>query len=122
MIGGMVHRMTSPVLVGREAVVGQLGAVLDSVLAGHPRHVVIGGEAGVGKTRLLDEARSQAEARHMRVLLGGCVSVGEECLPFAPYAEIDPDPDRTGRRRPGQGRGWESRSGSGPPGTRARCW
>lgn len=80
--------MTSPVLVGRSSVMAQVRSALDATRAGTPRHLVIGGEAGVGKTRVLDETRRAAEDAEMRVLLGGCVSVGEECLPFAPYAEI----------------------------------
>ncbi len=88
MIGGMVRRMSSPVLIGRAEVLAQLDAALVAAQAGEPRHVVIGGEAGVGKTRLLTESRAQVEAKGARVLLGGCVSMGTEGLPFAPYTEI----------------------------------
>jgi DNA-binding CsgD family transcriptional regulator len=88
MIDGMVRRMSSPVLIGRTEVLAQLDAALVAAQAGQPRHVVIGGEAGVGKTRLLTESRVQAEAKGARVLLGGCVSMGTEGLPFAPYTEI----------------------------------
>lgn len=88
MIGVMARRMTSPVLVGRTEVVGQLQAALDDAREGEPRHVVIGGEAGVGKTRLLSKVRELAEAQGSRVLLGGCVSMGGAGLPFAPYTEI----------------------------------
>jgi DNA-binding CsgD family transcriptional regulator/tetratricopeptide (TPR) repeat protein len=80
--------MTSPVLVGRADVVGQLQAALDSARAGQPRHVVVGGEAGVGKTRLLQRLGELAEEQGYRVLTGACVSVGEAGLPFAPYTEI----------------------------------
>ena len=88
MIAPMVRRMTSPVLVGRTELVSQLDDVLTAAADGQPRHAVIGGEAGVGKTRLLTEMRHRAEARGARVLLGGCVSMGSEGLPFAPYTEI----------------------------------
>ena len=88
MIEPMVRRITSPVLVGRADVVAQLDEAIASAATGHPRHAVIGGEAGVGKTRLLAEMRARAEAAGARVLLGGCVSMGSEGLPFAPYTEI----------------------------------
>lgn len=88
MIGSMARRMTSSVLVGRTGIVEQLRAAFDATRSGDTRHVVIGGEAGVGKTRMLIEARSVAEGQGMRVLAGGCVSMGEAGLPFAPYTEI----------------------------------
>jgi len=88
MIGAMARRMTSPVLVGRTDAVEQLQAALAAARTGEPRHVVIGGEAGVGKTRLLSRSRELAEADGVRVLRGGCVSMGDAGLPFAPYTEI----------------------------------
>lgn len=88
MIGAMARRMTSSQMVGRTAAVDQLLTALASARAGEPRHVVIGGEAGVGKTRLLTRAREIASEQGCRVLLGGCVAVGDAALPFAPYAEI----------------------------------
>jgi hypothetical protein len=45
---------------------------------------LIGGEAGVGKTRLADQLATAASERGMRVLRGGCVPLGEDGLPFAP--------------------------------------
>ena len=88
MIEPMVRRMTIPVLVGRSDLVDQLEDAVASAVEGRPRHAVIGGEAGVGKTRLLAEMRTRAEAAGARVLLGGCVTMGSEGLPFAPYTEI----------------------------------
>jgi predicted ATPase len=49
--------------------------------------VVIGGEAGVGKTRLVEQLAATARERGVRVLGGGCVPLGEEGLPFAPVIE-----------------------------------
>ncbi|TLZ49544.1 MAG: hypothetical protein E6K18_07920, partial [Methanobacteriota archaeon] len=42
-------------LVGRTAEVGKLRGALDSALAGQGRVVFVAGEAGIGKTRLLEE-------------------------------------------------------------------
>jgi DNA-binding CsgD family transcriptional regulator/tetratricopeptide (TPR) repeat protein len=88
MIGLMPRRMTSPVLVGRTDAVDQLLAVLAAARAGRPRHALVAGEAGVGKTRLLARLRELAEGEGARVLTGGCVSLGDAGLPFAPYTEI----------------------------------
>lgn len=48
---------------------------------------LIGGEAGVGKTRLADELATAASEQGVRVLRGGCVPLGEDGLPFAPVTE-----------------------------------
>ena len=55
MIGGVAGRVSSPVLVGRDAEVAQLRAALERAAAGQPAIVVVAGEAGVGKTRLVAE-------------------------------------------------------------------
>ena len=84
----MARRMTSPVLVGRDDAVTALMAALATAAAGAPRHVLIAGDAGMGKTRLLTRLCELAEGDDARVLLGGCVGVGDAGLPFAPYTEI----------------------------------
>jgi len=88
MIESMARRVTSPELVGRSAALEQLMSTLASAREGMPRHVLVSGEAGVGKTRLLSRSRELAEEDGARVLLGGCVSMGDSGLPFAPYTEI----------------------------------
>ncbi len=50
--------------------------------------VLVGGEAGIGKTRLVDEIAAGAEADGALVLQGGCISLGDGGgLPFAPFVE-----------------------------------
>ena len=84
----MTRRMISPELVGRAEAVAQVLAAFASAEAGETRHVLVSGEAGVGKTRLLARTAELVRERGGRVLLGGCVSMGDAALPFAPYAEI----------------------------------
>jgi DNA-binding CsgD family transcriptional regulator/tetratricopeptide (TPR) repeat protein len=56
--------------------------------------LIIGGEAGVGKTRLLGELLDRAARRGALVLAGGCVDLGEGTLPFGPIVEaLRPLPD-----------------------------
>ena len=87
-IAAMARRMSSPVLVGRGDLVEQLVSAVRSTRDGEPRHAIVGGEAGVGKTRLLAAVADVATQQGVRVLSGRCVSMGEAGLPFAPYTEI----------------------------------
>src|SRR5262249_57026300 len=55
--------------------------------AGEPLVALVGGEAGIGKTRLADQLAAAANQQGVRVLRGGCVPLGEEGVPFAPVIE-----------------------------------
>lgn len=79
--------MTSPVLVGRRTELGWLDAALGRVRAGHPAALLIGGDAGVGKSRLVGEFAA-ATAGGARVLAGRCPELGPVGLPFAPFAAV----------------------------------
>jgi len=58
----MVQRISSPVLVGRAPELARLAAALERAATGAPATVLVAGEAGVGKTRLLAEHGRRAEA------------------------------------------------------------
>jgi DNA-binding NarL/FixJ family response regulator len=49
--------------------------------------VLVSGDAGVGKTRILAELRDRAEAGGWRVLVGHCLDFGESALPYLPFSE-----------------------------------
>jgi AAA ATPase domain len=87
MIGGVAQRVSSPVLVGRDAEVAQLRAALERAAAGQPAVVVVAGEAGVGKTRLVGELLRDADGLGAVALAGGCLDVGEGVLAYAPIVE-----------------------------------
>ena len=71
-------------LIGRDDVLAALQAELEGASAGRPAVVVISGETGVGKTRLVTEFAGSQRA----VVLGGsCVPVAGEALPFAPLTQ-----------------------------------
>ena len=72
----------SPVLVGRAAEMAVLGESWAQVRSGSPATVLIGGEAGIGKTRLVRHFSADLEAE---VLYGGCVDLSGGGLPFAPF-------------------------------------
>jgi ATP/maltotriose-dependent transcriptional regulator MalT len=88
MLADVESRVSSPVLVGRS---GQL-ATLDSALAeagrGTPATIMVGGEAGVGKSRLVSEFADRSRRAGVRVLMGGCLEFGADGLPFAPFTSV----------------------------------
>jgi len=70
MIPGMASQVRDPVLIGRRAEIHLLDDALDAAAAGRPAMLLVGGEAGVGKTRLLGELRGRAPERGFLVSRG----------------------------------------------------
>ncbi|MEU3938095.1 AAA family ATPase [Streptomyces sp. NPDC029044] len=86
MLGAVETRSVSPVFVGRAEELGTLHNALVRAREGEPAALLIGGEAGVGKTRLVEEFAAAARSRGAVVALGGCVEIGADGLPFAPFS------------------------------------
>ncbi|WP_284699707.1 helix-turn-helix transcriptional regulator [Actinoplanes solisilvae] len=82
----MTAQAHSEVLVGREADLAALRDALKRARHAEPSTVLVGGEAGVGKTRLIEEFCRDLTGDRVRVLSGQCLELGEEGLPFAPFA------------------------------------
>ncbi|MFE9422729.1 AAA family ATPase [Kitasatospora sp. NPDC006697] len=76
----------SPVFVGRGSELAALDAALRRVGEGQPQALLVGGEAGVGKTRLLEEFLCRVDREGITTVLGHCLEVGAEGLPYAPLA------------------------------------
>jgi len=74
-----------PRFVGRRPQLVWLDRALREALAGHPRLLLIQGDAGIGKTRLVRELRALAGARGINL----CYGRGYEdlTLPYLPLAE-----------------------------------
>jgi len=91
-------------LVGRDLELGRLKTTLDQLTDGQGQVVLIVGEAGIGKTRLLDEMRRTGG--RVTWLEGHCLSYGARS-PFGPFVEIlrswlgipDGEPDLAVRTR-----------------------
>ncbi|HTW19414.1 MAG TPA: AAA family ATPase [Mycobacteriales bacterium] len=49
--------------------------------------VLLGGDAGAGKTRLVAELTGQVGADGWRVLIGHCLDFGDSSLPYLPFSE-----------------------------------
>ncbi|MFC5922434.1 helix-turn-helix transcriptional regulator [Micromonospora vulcania] len=86
MLGPVTVRGASSVLIGRQREIAGLRSALTRARTGEPSTVLVGGEAGVGKTRLLEEFAGHATEAGARVLVGQCLELGEAGLPFAPFA------------------------------------
>ena len=80
----MPRRISSPQFIGRRAELDRLKAALDQAINDAPSAVLIAGEAGIGKTRLVDEFIATAAERGARVLVGACIEFAGEDLPYAP--------------------------------------
>src|SRR6185437_11682062 len=79
----MRSRLTSSHLVGRVGEQAELEAILRDAAEQRPALVLLGGESGVGKTRLVREFE-QRHAEDAIVLRGEAVEQGDAELPYAP--------------------------------------
>ncbi|MEV6547869.1 AAA family ATPase [Streptomyces sp. NPDC051597] len=86
MLGPVETRSFSPVFVGRAGELTALTEALARATAGEPQALLVGGEAGVGKTRLIEEFTNAACDAGAVVAVGGCVEIGADGLPFAPFS------------------------------------
>ena len=92
MMGDVAVRTTAP-LVGRDAELEELvswlgGADEGGVAVPGGATVLLSGDAGVGKTRLLAEVRDRLSAEGWRVVAGHCLDLGDSALPYLPFSEI----------------------------------
>jgi class 3 adenylate cyclase/tetratricopeptide (TPR) repeat protein len=74
-------------LVERDTERATLRRAVDEALDGHGGLVLLAGEAGVGKSRLVAEVTAEADARGMRVLTGHCVD-SDSAAPYLPFVEM----------------------------------
>ena len=83
-----VSRWDDAPMVGRAAELARLLAHVDRAREGRNSAVLLAGDAGVGKTRLLDELTAAAAQRGVRVLTGHCVDLGDVGLPYLPFVDL----------------------------------
>lgn len=73
--------------VGRQTELAQLDRYLEQAIRGRGGVVLIGGEPGVGKTRLAEEVALRAQQKGMLNFAGHCFEM-EAAIPYAPFVEI----------------------------------
>lgn len=79
------HRGIHSALIGREQEMVELQTRLTRMLQGRSTAVLLSGEAGIGKSRLVWELGQQAKKRDARYLMGRCVPSGG--IPYQPILE-----------------------------------
>ena len=77
--------LAEPVLVGRECELEQLSSLLNLAIEGKGSTVLISGEAGVGKTRLVNEFLNSAKNQAVAISTGWCLS--NAAVPYFPFFE-----------------------------------
>jgi DNA-binding CsgD family transcriptional regulator len=87
MVAPLDRSVVCPVLVGRAAPVAALERLLERACAGRGTAALLVGEAGVGKSRLIAEAKDRARHRGMAILEGHCFE-SDRILPYAPLLDL----------------------------------
>jgi len=81
------QRLLCPTLIGRDEQLAVLAELLAGAARGQGQTIVIGGEAGVGKTALIRTFSENARAAASRVLVGECTEI-EARSPLGPFLHI----------------------------------
>src|SRR5438034_4137394 len=76
-----------PVLIGRRAQLTTLRLLVDQARSGKGQVVLLSGEAGIGKSRLVAEAKTYAIAQGSLLLQGQCFPTDRSC-PYAPLLDL----------------------------------
>ena len=78
--------LQKPIFVGRNEEFNKLKELLERAINGKGQFVFIEGEAGIGKTRLVNELKEYAETRGVKFLTGKCL-YHEGSDPYLPFIE-----------------------------------
>ena len=88
MMDFMGHEWTPPTpLFGRQAELELLLAATGQVAGEQPAALLLGGDAGIGKTRLLRELALRSRGNGQRVMAGHCLDLGDSAMPYQPFVE-----------------------------------
>ncbi len=82
----LVDRVTRGRFVGREEELSEIANIWHQTTTGQPQVLLISGEPGIGKTRLIKELIARASAMGARSLLGE--NYAEGGMPYAPFAQM----------------------------------
>ncbi len=82
--GALQNTLVCPTTIGREREIDSIRRLIDQLHAGRGTTVLITGEGGIGKSRLVAEARAHALGRGVRVLEGAAFELDGA----APYASV----------------------------------
>ncbi len=83
----MNKSLVCPTIVSRTIELTTLHTIVDEVKRGHSRVVLLSGEAGIGKSRLVAEVRSKATRLEFLSLQGNCFQP-DHLFPYAPLLDL----------------------------------
>ncbi|HEY0238442.1 MAG TPA: AAA family ATPase [Friedmanniella sp.] len=75
-------------LVGRARELDELATLVGVVSPPGPGAVLLGGDAGIGKSRLLAALSERADAAGWEVAVGHCLDLGGSPVPYLPFTEL----------------------------------
>jgi ABC-type oligopeptide transport system substrate-binding subunit len=82
----VLERIERGRMVGRERELQQTRGLWNSTLSGQGQMLLISGEPGIGKTRLVQELTAQVQVSGGRALVGACYAEGG--VPYAPFVQV----------------------------------
>ena len=80
----VIGRVSSPLFVGRRDELAVLEAAVERAAGGAGAVVLIGAEAGMGKSRLVAELAALATRAGATTVIGECLPLADGELPYAP--------------------------------------
>lgn len=83
----MAERDGGSGIVGRDRERARLEAGFEAAAQGRGSTIIVGGEAGIGKTTLVAHLAATARAAGATVLTGACLPTGSASIPYAPLVE-----------------------------------
>jgi DNA-binding CsgD family transcriptional regulator len=81
------HAVVCPVLIGRDTALSAVMHALDRAHAAHGRTVLVSGEAGIGKSRLVRDMAARAQTLGFVTLQGACFEA-DRATPYAPILDL----------------------------------
>src|SRR5229473_6390441 len=79
--------MMCPVLIGRGHDLTTLRLLVDRAKSGQGQVALVSGEAGIGKSRLVGEVKTEAFAQDFLLLQGSCFPT-DHAIPYAPLLDL----------------------------------
>ncbi|GAC1350236.1 MAG: hypothetical protein NVSMB27_30830 [Ktedonobacteraceae bacterium] len=87
MTGPLQKSVVCPVLIDRVNDLVTLQALIDQAKSGRGQVVLLSGEAGIGKSRLVTEVKTEAVSRDFLLMQGSCFPT-DHAIPYAPLLDL----------------------------------
>src|ERR1044071_8968740 len=87
MLAPLDRPIVCPITIGREPHLAAVDRLLDQLTEGTGQTLLVTGEAGIGKSRLVAETKARAAERGVLVLQGQCFET-DRSLPYAPFVDL----------------------------------